>query len=49
VSRFAGRVLTSRELADTYDLTDTDGPPPDCWGYIAPGTGGQSGQEEQFP
>lgn len=34
VSRFAGRVLTSRQMADTYDLTDTDGSRPDCWGYI---------------
>lgn len=34
-SRFAGQILTSRTLADTYDLTDTDGSRPDCWGYIA--------------
>jgi NAD(P)-dependent dehydrogenase (short-subunit alcohol dehydrogenase family) len=33
--RFAGRVLTARELADTYALTDTDGSRPDCWGLIA--------------
>jgi NAD(P)-dependent dehydrogenase (short-subunit alcohol dehydrogenase family) len=33
--RFAGRVLTSRELADEYDVTDVDGSRPDCWGYIA--------------
>jgi NAD(P)-dependent dehydrogenase (short-subunit alcohol dehydrogenase family) len=33
-SRFTGHVLTSRQLADTYDLTDTDGSRPDCWGYI---------------
>ena len=32
--RFAGRILTSRELADTYGVTDTDGSRPDCWGYI---------------
>jgi NAD(P)-dependent dehydrogenase (short-subunit alcohol dehydrogenase family) len=50
VSRFAGRVLTSRELAGAYDLTDTDGSRPDCWGYIdAYGIGQQSGQGvEQF-
>ena len=35
VARFAGRTLTSRELADTYDVTDADGSRPDCWGYIA--------------
>jgi NAD(P)-dependent dehydrogenase (short-subunit alcohol dehydrogenase family) len=33
-SRFAGRVLTSRQLADEYDVTDVDGSRPDCWGYI---------------
>jgi NAD(P)-dependent dehydrogenase (short-subunit alcohol dehydrogenase family) len=49
-SRFAGRVLTSRQLADAYDLTDTDGSRPDCWGYIdAYGIQEQSGQGiEQF-
>jgi len=34
VSRFAGRVLTSRQLADEYNVTDIDGSRPDCWGYI---------------
>lgn len=33
--RFAGRVLTARELADEYGVTDTDGSRPDCWGLIA--------------
>lgn len=33
--RFAGRVLTARQLADTYGVTDTDGSRPDCWGLIA--------------
>ena len=33
-SRFAGLILTSRQLADTYDITDTDGSRPDCWGLI---------------
>ncbi len=32
--RFAGRVLTARQLADEYGLTDTDGSRPDCWGLI---------------
>jgi NAD(P)-dependent dehydrogenase (short-subunit alcohol dehydrogenase family) len=32
--RFAGRILTSRDLADAYGVTDTDGSRPDCWGYI---------------
>jgi NAD(P)-dependent dehydrogenase (short-subunit alcohol dehydrogenase family) len=49
-SRFAGRVLTSRQLADAYDLTDTDGSRPDCWGYIDTyGIEEQSGKDiEQF-
>jgi NAD(P)-dependent dehydrogenase (short-subunit alcohol dehydrogenase family) len=32
--RYVGRVLTARQLADTYDITDTDGSRPDCWGLI---------------
>jgi NAD(P)-dependent dehydrogenase (short-subunit alcohol dehydrogenase family) len=34
-NRFAGRVLTARQLADQYGVTDTDGSRPDCWGLIA--------------
>jgi len=34
-TRFAGCVLTSRDLADAYGVTDVDGSRPDCWGYIA--------------
>ena len=33
-SRFAGRVVTSRDLAVAYEVTDADGSRPDCWGYI---------------
>jgi NAD(P)-dependent dehydrogenase (short-subunit alcohol dehydrogenase family) len=48
VSRFAGQVLTSRQLADEYDVTDVDGSRPDCWGYIdAYGIGEQSGRDVQ--
>jgi hypothetical protein len=32
--RFAGRVLSSYDLADAYGVTDTDGSRPDCWGMI---------------
>ncbi|MGA8207222.1 MAG: hypothetical protein WB867_04260, partial [Candidatus Dormiibacterota bacterium] len=32
--RFAGQILTSRQLADTYAFTDNDGSRPDCWGFI---------------
>lgn len=35
VSRFAGHILTSRELADRYGVTDLDGSRPDCWGLMA--------------
>src|ERR671919_1502967 len=46
VSRFAGQVLTSRQLADEYNLTDIDGSRPDCWGYIdAYGIEEQSGRD----
>ena len=34
LARYAGRVLTSYDLAATYDLTDTDGSRPDCWRYV---------------
>lgn len=34
-ARWAGRILSSRELADEYGFTDTDGSRPDCWGYLA--------------
>lgn len=33
--RFDGQVLTSRQLADEYGISDTDGSRPDCWGLIA--------------
>jgi NAD(P)-dependent dehydrogenase (short-subunit alcohol dehydrogenase family) len=33
--RFAGQVVTARELADEYGVTDIDGSRPDCWGLIA--------------
>ena len=32
--RFAGQVVTARQLADSYDVTDVDGSRPDCWGLI---------------
>jgi NAD(P)-dependent dehydrogenase (short-subunit alcohol dehydrogenase family) len=32
--RYAGRSLTSYDLAKEYGITDTDGSRPDCWGYI---------------
>lgn len=35
VRRFAGEVLTARQLADAFGITDTDGSRPDCWGLIA--------------
>lgn len=35
LDRFAGQVLTARQLADEYGVTDTDGSRPDCWGLIA--------------
>jgi NAD(P)-dependent dehydrogenase (short-subunit alcohol dehydrogenase family) len=33
-ARWAGTVVTSRQLAEAYDVTDADGSRPDCWGYI---------------
>jgi NAD(P)-dependent dehydrogenase (short-subunit alcohol dehydrogenase family) len=37
-----GQVLTARQMADRYGVTDVDGSRPDCWGYIA-----EYGIEEQ--
>ena len=46
MAQFAGTVLTSRQLADRYGVTDTDGSRPDAWGYIAAyGLGEQSGKD----
>ncbi len=46
VAELAGRVLTSRQLADRYGIVDTDGSRPDCWGYIATyGMAEQSGKD----
>ena len=33
-SRFAGTVLTSFDLAETYGVTDIDGSRPNCWGLF---------------
>jgi NAD(P)-dependent dehydrogenase (short-subunit alcohol dehydrogenase family) len=33
--RWAGTIISSRQLADAYSITDTDGSTPDCWGYLA--------------
>jgi NAD(P)-dependent dehydrogenase (short-subunit alcohol dehydrogenase family) len=43
--RFAGQVLTARQLADEYGVTDTDGSRPDCWGLIAEQGWGDQGPE----
>lgn len=34
VSRFAGQVLSVRQLADAYGFTDVDGSRPDCWALV---------------
>jgi NAD(P)-dependent dehydrogenase (short-subunit alcohol dehydrogenase family) len=33
--RWTGTIISARQLADAYDVTDTDGSRPDCWGYLA--------------
>jgi len=33
--RWAGTIISSRQLAGAYGITDTDGSRPDCWGYLA--------------
>ncbi len=46
--RWSGQIVTARQLADAYDVTDTDGSRPDCWGYIrCYGIEEQSGKDVQ--
>jgi NAD(P)-dependent dehydrogenase (short-subunit alcohol dehydrogenase family) len=33
--RWKGSIVSARQLADAYDVTDTDGSRPDCWGHLA--------------
>jgi NAD(P)-dependent dehydrogenase (short-subunit alcohol dehydrogenase family) len=33
--RWAGTIISARQLADAYGVTDADGSRPDCWGYLA--------------
>ena len=33
--RWTGSIVSARQLADAYAVTDTDGSRPDCWGYLA--------------
>jgi NAD(P)-dependent dehydrogenase (short-subunit alcohol dehydrogenase family) len=33
--RWAGTIISARQLADAFGVTDTDGSRPDCWGYLA--------------
>jgi NAD(P)-dependent dehydrogenase (short-subunit alcohol dehydrogenase family) len=33
--RWEGTIISARQLADAYGITDADGSRPDCWGYIA--------------
>jgi hypothetical protein len=33
--RWAGTIVSARQLADAYEVNDTDGSRPDCWGYHA--------------
>jgi NAD(P)-dependent dehydrogenase (short-subunit alcohol dehydrogenase family) len=33
--RWKGSIVSARQLADAYGVTDADGSRPDCWGYLA--------------
>ncbi len=44
-ARWEGQVVTSRQLADAYGVTDTDGSRPDCWGHLARFGWGHGGAE----
>lgn len=34
-TRWAGEVISARQLSDAYGVTDTDGSRPDAWGHLA--------------
>src|SRR5215467_2713636 len=34
-ARWSGAIVSARQLADAYGITDVDGSKPDCWGYLA--------------
>ena len=38
-ARWAGTIVSSRQLADAYGVTDTDGSKPDCWATWRPMAG----------
>jgi NAD(P)-dependent dehydrogenase (short-subunit alcohol dehydrogenase family) len=42
-ARWSGDVVSARQLADAYGVTDTDGSKPDCWGHLAKYGWGHSG------
>ncbi len=43
--RWAGTIVSARQLADAYRVTDIDGSRPDCWGHLAAyGWGHDDGQ-----
>ncbi|MGH3290745.1 MAG: SDR family oxidoreductase [Trebonia sp.] len=33
--QWAGTIVSARQLANAYGITDIDGSKPDCWGYLA--------------
>jgi NAD(P)-dependent dehydrogenase (short-subunit alcohol dehydrogenase family) len=35
VERWSGDIVSARQLADAYGVTDVDGSKPDCWGHLA--------------
>jgi NAD(P)-dependent dehydrogenase (short-subunit alcohol dehydrogenase family) len=43
-----GSVLTARQLADRYDVTDVDGSRPDCWGQMAAEAAGLPASVDEF-
>ena len=50
VRRWSGEVLSARQLADAYGVTDLDGSRPDSWGHLARHGWGHAGGEgiEEF-
>jgi NAD(P)-dependent dehydrogenase (short-subunit alcohol dehydrogenase family) len=45
LDRWEGQIVSSRQLADAYGVTDVDGSRPDCWGHLAKYGWGHGGEE----
>lgn len=48
MAELAGEILTARQLADRYGVTDIDGSRPDCWSWIEASKQGEPADIKRF-